>query len=92
MSTKNLQSYLDSRFNRWAKITGKGDIINVSDLNQEVADKIFYSLDADMSPENLHCDGEISHREAQKRARLFLAAAAELEKMGFERPADLWEI
>jgi len=40
----------------------------------------FENLASRLSPENLHCDGEISNAEAQRRYRQIMKEWAELEK------------
>lgn len=37
-------------------------------------------LSSDLSPEDLHCDGEISNEEAQERYQYYMAVHSELEK------------
>jgi hypothetical protein len=37
------------------------------------------SLDGDLSPENLHCDGEISQAEAQRKYNYYGKVIKELE-------------
>jgi hypothetical protein len=39
------------------------------------------SLDADLSPENLTCDGELSRAEINRRHKVLKAAATELARM-----------
>ena len=43
--------------------------------------RVAQALDSDLSPENLTCDGELSHTQVQTKLKLFSAAAAELKKM-----------
>lgn len=61
---KNLKKYIDDR-NRWEAIFGSKPI--TFPLSQKVVEEIGQSLDCDLSPENLHCDGEISYKEAIKK-------------------------
>jgi len=78
---KNLTKYVEHRnalnelFNR--------PLIDLNNLTDEMAQDIFSSLDCDLSPENLHCDGEISNAEAQVIANLLWAAGNELMDKGF---------
>lgn len=69
---KNLQAYVD-RKNSWGKLFGSKPLVIGRD-NQKIAD----SLDADLSPENLTCDGELPRSEVQKRHKFLSAAAREL--------------
>ena len=49
---KNLKAYVDQK-NRWDMIFGKPKLVIGQD-NQKIAD----SIDSELSPENLTCDGE----------------------------------
>jgi len=64
--------------------------LDINALTQADATALYQKLDGNMSPENLHCDGEISAAEARRRAKMFTGAAADLDRMGFVRPADLY--
>ena len=43
--------------------------------------KIASSIDADLSPENLHCDGEISPAQAMKKYKRLSQCAQQLKKL-----------
>jgi hypothetical protein len=74
---KALQAYIDQK-NKWNAIfKGRQYEITTAAGRQEVAD----SLDADLSPENLTCDGELSRSQVQARYRQLSAAARELQKL-----------
>ncbi len=87
MKTANLKKYLE-RMNRWSRFTGS-ETIDLKKMDDEMAQSIFNWLDGDLSPENLHCDGEITKAEANRKYRLFTKAGAELKAMGY-RPKDRW--
>ena len=72
-----LNTYLD-RKNAFAKMFGQKalSLQNAAD-RQRIAD----SIDADMSPENLTCDGELPRSQVQARYRALMAAAKELKKL-----------
>lgn len=80
---KNLQAYVD-RKNSWGKLFG-GEPLVIGRDNQKIAS----SLDADLSPENLTCDGELSRSEVQKRHKFLSAAAREL--MSIDPAVKFWE-
>jgi len=63
--------------------------IDVKNLNEADAQRIFDSLDGNISPENSHCDGEISLAQARKKAILFYAAGNELVSLGYA-PKNTW--
>ena len=48
-------------------------------LSQKSVDTIARRLDRDLSPENLHCDGEISHAEAERKYQFYGRVIADLE-------------
>lgn len=61
---KNLKAYVENQ-NRWNAIFGESPM--QLPLSQAGVTKIAKSIDAGLSPENLHCDGEISASEARKK-------------------------
>ena len=73
---KNLQAYIDQK-NAWTRFFNS-PAINFP-LTQAEVDGLASSLDADLSPENLHCDGEISQAEAQRKYRYYGKVIKELE-------------
>jgi hypothetical protein len=72
---KNLKAYVDQK-NAWETIFGKPalDINNPAD-RQKIAD----SIDSDLSPENLTCDGEADAFSIRSRFKLLTEAAKELK-------------
>ena len=72
-----LQAYVDQK-NRWNKLfKGKQFEIQTAQGRQEVAN----SLDSDLSPENLSCDGELPRSQVQARYRALTSAAQDLVKL-----------
>lgn len=71
---KALQAYIDQK-NRWNAIF-KGEQFETKTAKgrQRIAD----SLDADLSPENLSCDGELPRAEVQRRYKALREAAVQL--------------
>jgi len=47
--------------------------------DQKTVNDLARSLDCDLSPENLHCDGEISHAEADRKYRYYGRVIKDLE-------------
>jgi hypothetical protein len=70
----NLEQYVESR-NAWAKIFGNKEL---SLLNKADRQKIADAIDADLSPENLTCDGEVRGAALQRKAAFLNRCAAEL--------------
>ena len=73
---RHLVDYIDQR-NAWMAIFDKDEI--AFPLTQAGADAIVDRLDGDLSPENLHCDGEISQSQAMAKYRFYKLVAQELE-------------
>ena len=72
---KNLKSYVDQK-NRWDMIFGKPELV-IGLHNQQIAD----SIDSDLSPENLTCDGEAPIGGIRARYAELTAAARELQQL-----------
>ena len=72
-----LTQYLD-RKNSFAKIFGNKELSlqNASDRK-----RIAESIDSDLSPENLTCDGELPRGQVQARYKSLTTAAKELIKL-----------
>lgn len=74
MNISNLEAYVE-RKNSWAAIF-KGKQLSL--LNAKDRQAIANSIDADLSPENLTCDGEVRGKALQDKARFLNRCAAEL--------------
>ncbi len=72
-----IERYVEQK-NRWGALFGNKPL---SLLNKADRQKIADSLDADLSPENLTCDGELSRAEVQKRYNFLTRAASELQSI-----------
>lgn len=74
MNIANLERYVEQK-NSWGKIFGEKplSLLNATD-RQKIAD----SIDCDLSPENLHCDGEISASQARAKYNFLTRCAQEL--------------
>jgi hypothetical protein len=74
---KKLEKFIKAE-NDWRKIFGNSELsIDTPEGRQQVAQLI----DIQLSPENLYCDGEISHAEAQMKYRMLSGAAKDLMKI-----------
>ena len=86
---KNLTHYIDNHNNWNCFASGIAKSITFP-LTQKDADDLARSLDGDLSPENLHCDGEISQAEAQRKYNYYGRVIRELEKecflLGLNKP------
>ena len=74
MNIANLEAYVESR-NAWAKIFGNKQL---SLLNAKDRQTIANHLDADLSPENLTCDGEIRGQALRTKQNFLFRCAEEL--------------
>jgi hypothetical protein len=74
---KALQEYVAQK-NAWGKLFGSRplDLSNAQD-RQKIAD----SIDSELSPENLSCDGELSRSQVQARYTKLTRVAKELQKL-----------
>lgn len=90
MSKAHLKEII-KRENFWRKFREQPEL-DINTLTEEDANGLFESIDCGMSPENLHCDGEISISAARAKAREYMGAVKELQKMGFTIPNSCWEI
>lgn len=77
MNISTLEAYVEQK-NKWAAIfKGKQlSLLNSAD-RQAIAD----SLDCDLSPENITCDGERSRSEVQRLYKFYTRAAQELQSI-----------
>ena len=72
-----LQAYINQK-NKWNAIfRGEQFELETAKGRQRVAE----SLDADLSPENLTCDGELSRGQIRAKHSALTAAATELSRM-----------
>jgi len=83
-----LQAYINQK-NKWNAIfKGEQFELETAQGRQRVAQ----SLDADLSPENLTCDGELSRAEINRRHKVLTAAATELARMDPAAAQAIYEL
>lgn len=73
---QNLNKFIKDQ-NAWTAFFGSAPV--TFPLTQAAADQVARTLDAKLSPENLHCDGEITIAEAERKYRYLSTVARELE-------------
>ena len=73
---QNLTHYIDQK-NTWRAIFNTAPV--KFPLSQLHVNDLVNSLDSELSPENLHCDGEISRAEAGRKYRFLATVCKELE-------------
>ena len=74
---KALQDYVAQK-NAWISIFGSKPM-SLSDAQDRK--RIAQHIDSELSPENLHCDGEISHSQAMAKYRKLATVAKQLQKL-----------
>ena len=74
MNISNLEQYVE-RKNSWGALFGNKPL---SLLNAKDRQSIANSLDADLSPENLTCDGEVRGNALVQKQRFLFRCAEEL--------------
>lgn len=74
MNISNLEQYVE-RKNSWSRIFNSKQL---SLLNAKDRQSIANSIDADMSPENLTCDGELPASQVRARVKFLTRCAEEL--------------
>jgi len=86
-----LSNYIE-QMNSWNAIFGTAPV-NFP-LTADSAQAIGSKLDGELSPENLHCDGEISHAEAMRKYNFLTSVVDELniycDANAIRRP-QIWE-
>ena len=65
--TKRFQDYIHEK-NYWNRVTNNSKVVNFP-LDQGNIDYLAQCLGSDLSPENLHCDGERPVAQARARGR-----------------------
>ena len=75
MNIRTLEAYVEQK-NAWGKLFGQKEL---SLLSTEDCQTIADMIEADLSPENLSCDGELSRSQVQQRYNLLTRCARELE-------------
>ena len=74
---KNLKAYVESK-NQWNAIFGTPAM--TFPLSQANANDLMNSIGSELSPENLHCDGEASITHVRKKAKYLNTVQRELEQ------------
>lgn len=74
MNIATIEDYVNQK-NRWNELC-KSRLLSL--LSKEDRQRIANSIDADLSPENLTCDGELSAKEVDQRYRYLIRAQQEL--------------
>ena len=73
-----LNKYVEDK-NTWQILFSGTKLLTLDTVSGRKA--VAEQLDSDLSPENLHCDGEISQAQAMKKYRALSKAAEQLLKL-----------
>ena len=83
---KSLKKYVE-HLNLWSELHNEGEVNEYPVKTRHTAQVIFAELESDLSPENLHCDGEISNEEANEKLKAIIKIASLLfHNYGFAIP------
>jgi hypothetical protein len=74
---KNLEAYVEQK-NAWNKIYGQAPM--TFPLSQKDANHLMNSIGSELSPENLHCDGEASMTHVRAKHKQLTTVQRELEQ------------
>lgn len=74
---KVLEQYVDQK-NRWNAIFGQSAM--TFPLSQRDADSLMNSIASELSPENLHCDGEASPNQVRNKLHELNTVKSQLEQ------------
>ena len=85
---KALQAYIDQR-NKWNAIF-KGEQFELE--TPRGRQRIAEAIDADLSPENLTCDGELSRAQVDQRYRQLTTAARQLAQLDPKAAQAIYEL
>ena len=77
MNISNLEQYVEQK-NRWGALFGNKPL---SLLNAKDRQLIANSIDGDLSPENLTCDGELPASQVRQRHAFLTRCAQELQSI-----------
>jgi hypothetical protein len=77
---KNLKTYIEQQ-NVWRGYANF-PLFDIKNLSANDVTELASSLSSDLSPENLHCDGEITIAQARAKYSFYTKVAMELNKTG----------
>ena len=80
---ENLQAVIEEE-NAVAEMCGcsNDELLSLETLTEDQAQRLWRQLESNLSPENLTCDGELSHSQVARRFKLYTAAQKELLSTG----------
>ena len=93
---KNTLAQYIAQHNSWNKIIDQNHVdVDINTMTKSQGDMLIGKLDSEMSPENLHCDGEISYSQAQQKFDYYTGVFEDLKDVyaqkGWDVP-EVWEL
>lgn len=85
---QNLKAYVESR-NKWAQIFGGKQLSLQSAADRK---RIAEMIDADLSPENLTCDGELPASQVRAKHNNLVKVARELKQLDPKAAEAIYEL
>ena len=79
MSMKHLEKYIEGK--NWVRRMFKDPEIDANNLSVQDIKNLLDSIDGDLSPENLTCDGELRGAKLKAKHTMLLGAQKQLNKM-----------
>ena len=84
-----LEQYV-AQYNSWNKIFDKSHVdIDINNITKDQAHSLVMRLDGEMSPENLHCDGELSHSQVQTKYDHLMGVWQDLRHLYYKKGCTL---
>lgn len=78
-----------SEQNLWNNMFDR-ELIDLSKMDDVLAQKLFGMLEGELSPENLCCDGELSSARVKVKATRLNGAVKDLEDLGYTQDPPSW--
>jgi hypothetical protein len=85
---RTLQAYVEGK-NKWRAVFGKGPLSLDSATDRQ---RIAETIDAELSPENLTCDGELPWSQVQARHKQLITAAKQLVELDPTTATVIYEL
>ena len=85
---KNTKTYIENI--NWRRRLFNKDEMDINNLTDEDIKDIYRSLLGDLSPENIHSDGEASSTEVNRRRAFYRAVYRELKALGYDNEDIKW--
>jgi hypothetical protein len=85
---RTLQAYVEAK-NKWRAVFGQGPLSLDSATDRQ---RIAETIDAELSPENLTCDGELSYSQVKARHNQLILAARQLQELDPKAAMAIYEL